>query len=76
MPLTKNKPRTEIKSMIGLQGVADNFGVTRRCIQGWIQDGTFPQPIRIGRRLLRWEIDGLNDWISAGCPRIEQEQDR
>lgn len=74
MPLVRDKTPIQIKTMIGLRDVAEHFGVTTRCIQKWIDEGVFPQPIRIGRRLLRWEIGRLNDWISAGCPRPRQEQ--
>ncbi len=69
MPLLDQKTE-KLEKMIDLRGVAGQFGVTRRCVQGWIVSGHFPKPIRVGRRILRWPISEINQWVSEGCPQI------
>ena len=67
------EPQSEIRSFIGVSGVASAFAVTPRCIKNWINNGSFPKPYRIGRRILRWDVAALNDWIEAGCPRVQEK---
>lgn len=71
--IAKTKPKPQIRSVVGLRDVADHFDVTPRCIQNWINDGSFPRPYRIGRRILRWDVAALNEWIEAGCPRCQEK---
>ena len=74
MVAVENKTQEpEIRSVVGLPGVSGAFGVTPRCIQNWIAAGTFPRPMRLGRRILRWDVGALNEWIEAGCPRCQEK---
>lgn len=39
-----------------------------KTIHLWADSGAMPRPIRLGR-VVRFNIQVINDWISAGCPR-------
>ena len=70
-----NSPDQEIvKPVIGLQPLADHLGVSSRTILRWVNAGEFPKPFRIGRRLLRWEVEIVNQWIDDGCPEIPEKE--
>lgn len=61
-----------VRALVGLREVAEHFEVTPRGIQKWVNRGEFPKPMRVGRRLLRWDVEVLNQWIEAGCPKITE----
>lgn len=44
--------------------VAELFGVRTRTIEAWVRRGSFPPPLRIGRRVW-WDRDVLQQWIMA-----------
>jgi excisionase family DNA binding protein len=50
------QPRTETPkaALWTWQEVCRYFRVTRRTLQRWVKDGTFPAPVRIGRGTVRW----------------------
>ena len=44
--------------MLKRRDVAEAVGVAERTIDRWLAHGTFPQPVEIGPRTLRWrEVD-------------------
>ena len=43
--------------------LAKMLGVTRQTIYLWRQAGRLPQPIRLGRRVIRWPEDEIRQWI-------------
>jgi excisionase family DNA binding protein len=44
---------------------AEQVGVSRKTILNWVRDGKFPQPIRCGRRTLRYDRDEVAAWLRA-----------
>jgi predicted DNA-binding transcriptional regulator AlpA len=42
--------------------------ISLRTIDRMIKDGQLPQPIRLGKRALRWPSSEINQWIEEGCP--------
>jgi predicted DNA-binding transcriptional regulator AlpA len=42
--------------------VARRYGVKADTIQGWVRQGKFPQPLRLGRKCSRWSIRDLKRW--------------
>lgn len=53
---------TGIDSLVSLKDVCKLVGVSRSTIYKWISDGNFPQPIRIGKRAVRWSSQALVVW--------------
>jgi prophage regulatory protein len=40
----------------------DLLGVSRSTIYQWIAAGTFPPPVRVGDRAVRWRIEDVETW--------------
>lgn len=35
------------------------------------KDGRLPRAIRLGPQLFRWDRREIEEWLAAGCPRME-----
>jgi len=51
--------------LLELRQVAERFGVHRNTILQWVAAGTFPRPIRLSRRTLRWREMDINNHIET-----------
>jgi prophage regulatory protein len=60
-----------VRTLLAIDEVAEHFGVAVGTLYKLMARGEFPRPLRIGRRLVRWDADALNQWIVGGCPKIE-----
>ena len=49
---------------------AERLGVCTRQVAKLWRSGAMPIPVRLGRSV-RWRERDLDQWIEAGCPRIE-----
>ena len=47
--------------------VAKILGISVRHVWALLADGRLPKPVRLGRAV-RWNVDELRDWLSAGAP--------
>jgi prophage regulatory protein len=56
--------RSEIETVIGL---------SRSSIYNMMAEGTFPKPMRLGRRAVGWLESDVTDWLS-NCHRVGSEQ--
>ena len=50
------------------QDVERKTGLSRSCIYAFIADGTFPEPIQLGKRSVGWLEREIDSWITG---RIE-----
>ena len=71
MPVKTKTPRTRIRYLVGLAELADHFECSTRTIQNWVSRKEMPAPFRVGRRVLKWDVELLNEWIQDGCPPVE-----
>lgn len=39
-------------------------GAKRSTIYAWVKDGTFPRPVRIGKRSVGWLEHEVQEWVS------------
>jgi excisionase family DNA binding protein len=60
-----------LPTLLTIEEVADQLQVTPRTIERWIVSREIPPPIRIGRRVRRWKVDELQEWIDGGCPALQ-----
>ena len=78
IPHLKRKPRRQEKrtramaeakaqELLRRQDVERRFGVSRSWIYCEMRAGRFPEPIRIGKRAVRWKVVDLDEW-AAGRP--------
>lgn len=40
-------------------------GLSRSTIYEWMKRGDFPQPVKLGARLVGWRESDLNEWLEA-----------
>ena len=52
-------------SLIRIAEVCEIVGTSRTTIYRWVSEGTFPQPVRISRYTVRWNIDEIEKWRDA-----------
>ena len=44
--------------------VEDRTGLSRSTLYAMIAEGTFPRPIRLGKRAVGWPEKAVSDWIN------------
>jgi prophage regulatory protein len=54
------------KKILRYKGVVDKAGISRSTMYGYIKQGNFPKPIRLGKRAVGWLEHEIDEWI-AGC---------
>jgi len=54
----------ELSNLLGC-----SVGTTRR----WLALGAIPEPVRIGKRSIRWRNSSIMAWLEAGCPHVAVE---
>ena len=42
--------------------VCELVGVCRSTVYRWVSEGSFPEPLRISERAVRWNIDDIEVW--------------
>jgi prophage regulatory protein len=52
-------------TLMRLADLCKFLSVSRSSIYQWISDGTFPEPVRLGRRMVRWRIETVVAWRDA-----------
>lgn len=57
------------KRMGGVRVVAAKYGCDERSIYRWADQGLIPFGVKLGA-LRRWDLDQIDEHISAGCPRV------
>lgn len=45
--------------------VCELLGISRACLWTWRRAGVFPEPLRLGPRLLGWRVSDVQDWIDS-----------
>lgn len=54
--------------LLKMDDICSLLQITRSAVEGRLRRGTFPKPIKLGSRSLRWREDVITQWIQAGCP--------
>lgn len=44
-------------------------GLSRSTIYQWMKDGQFPQPVKLGARLVAWRESDVSAWLEAREPK-------
>ena len=55
-----------------LPEVKSRTGVSRSSIYLFVQNGTFPRPVRIGGRAVAWLETEIDEWIEARLAEREE----
>ena len=57
------KRRSAFKGFVDKHGLAEEFGVTPRTIERWVNRRVIPQPRKVGRFRL-WHLDSLRQQLA------------
>ena len=57
------------RKLMTCEEVAEFLGCTQRSVYRLSDSGQLPQPLKVGG-LSRWSREVIDEWISAGCPRV------
>ena len=67
-PIAEPAPKRRLGTV---HDVADVLCVSDRPVYRLKDAGKMPQPIRLGSAV-RWDMESVMDWITAGCPPLEK----
>ena len=68
---TEKKPRQSVNSLyipealLMMAVVKELTGLSEPTIRRRVKDGTFPAPIRLSPRCIRWRASTLQNWLKA-----------
>ena len=51
--------------LLSMPDLTKETSASRASIYSWIREGSFPKPIRIGRRRVAWASEDVERWIAA-----------
>lgn len=51
--------------MVRLAETIHRSGLSRSSIYAGIKEGTFPKPVKIGKRSVAWSSEDISNWIAA-----------
>lgn len=71
--MSEHTPQAEpiAPMMLRVCQVAELMQLSEREVRYRASTGRFPQPVRFGRRAVRWHRPTLEAWASAGCPPLD-----
>ena len=68
---TEKKPRQSVKSLyipealLIMAVVKELTGLSEPTIRRRVKAGTFPAPVRLSARCIRWKAETLQNWLKA-----------
>ena len=60
--------RVHMSNLLTRREVESRFGISKTTIYRKVADGSFPPPIQIGARAVRWDEAEIAEWL-RGRPR-------
>ena len=56
--------------------VSEKLGISKGALPALRRrDTSFPQPIRVSQKILRWDEDDINDWLTKKKESIDGKND-
>ena len=67
MPASVNQPNPDkpLPTFLRLRDVAARVGVSRVTIYRWVNEGKFPQSVRLGGHAVAWRREEVEEWESS-----------
>ena len=53
------------ESLLRRSQVEARTGLARSTIYKWMREGNFPQPVKLGTRLVAWRESDIDAWMEA-----------
>jgi excisionase family DNA binding protein len=69
---SSTKAEPTIPTLLTVDDLARVLQVSTRSVRRLVDEGHCPRPIKVSRRLIRWEPKAVHEWIASGCPRCRQ----
>jgi prophage regulatory protein len=64
----------EAKMIMRMTDVCSELGVSRASVYRLLQSGSFPKPLKLGKRAIGWERDHIQQWIKSLRSARQTEQ--
>lgn len=65
---------TVVPEAMTLRQAAALCAVSERTLWEWANTGISPPPLKIGKGTVRYSRRAYEQWIAAGCPRVDGGQ--
>jgi prophage regulatory protein len=56
-----------------MRDLTSDYGLSPATVYRWISEGSFPQPIRLGRNSVAWKGEEIEEWVRSR-PRADIRQ--
>jgi predicted DNA-binding transcriptional regulator AlpA len=63
-----------MKRFYNVEELAEMFDVSPSTISKWVKLGAIPQPIRMSRRVIRWDIATIESHVDRLHEKLTQQQ--
>lgn len=50
-------------ALLRVPDLCEMLGVSRKTLWAWRRAGTFPEPVRLGERLIAWRPEDITRWL-------------
>ena len=64
----------EAKMILRMKEVCSELGVSRASVYRLLQSGSFPKPLKLGKRAIGWERDHIQQWVKSRSAALQTEQ--
>jgi prophage regulatory protein len=64
----------EAKMIMRMTDVCSELGVSRASVYRLLQSGSFPKPLKLGKRAIGWERDHIQQWVKSRSAALQTEQ--
>lgn len=64
------------RQMLSVEEVAEVTGLRPRTIRRHVAAGNFPQPIRINKRVVKWNPERISAWVRRRADAANKAQDQ
>lgn len=52
-------------ALLNIKTVMATTGLSRSTLYSKVKDGTFPAPIKLSKRCIRWHSEAIRKWVNA-----------
>lgn len=64
---TNSEQPVDAEQLLDVTECAQWLKVSCKTIRRWSEQGHFPQPVRLGDKLVRWKVSALRAWVDDDC---------
>lgn len=68
-PVLPHAPVAPPRSLLKLRQVCDELSLSRSTVYARMKEGTFPRPVSIGPRSVRWTRESISEWTEGQVQR-------